>query len=104
MNNSVCNLCFNWKQASLLFLTKKEPSAKVNPTTQSLKKDKLTQPAASRGSLNNTGGNLGRAEYILTSSLKICIAILNWDLRVSLKKKPYGIIIKEIKLLAVLFY
>ena len=54
-NNWRCILCFNWKQASLLFLIKKEPSAFVNPTNQLLKKGKLRYPEAVLGNSKVVG-------------------------------------------------
>ena len=70
-NNNRCNLCLIWKQPSLFFFIKNEPSEQTNPTIQSLKKDKFAYSKALDGSVCVTGATGGNFEYFFISLLKI---------------------------------
>lgn len=86
-NNNICNLCLIWKQPSLFFFIKNEPSEQTKPTIQSLKKDKLAYSKGLVGSSCITGATEGISVYFFISLLIIYIAKLNCALRVLVKKK-----------------
>lgn len=86
-NNNMCNLCLIWKQPSLFFFIKNEPSEQTNPTIQSLKKGKFAYSKGFVGSSCIAGATEGISKYFFIPLLKIYIAKLNCPLRVSVKKK-----------------
>lgn len=61
-NNSKCSLCLIWKQPSLFFFIKNDPSEQANPTIQLLKKDKFAYSKALVGSFCVTGATEGNSE------------------------------------------